>query len=58
MHTMKTPALIMFGTQDTNVPTGQGWEHFRAMQQGGVAPVRFILHRKRKISEELEQDPG
>ena len=22
MHTMKTPALIMFGTRDTNVPTG------------------------------------
>ena len=38
---MKTPALIMFGTQDTNVPTGQGWQHFRAMQQAGVAPVRF-----------------
>jgi len=28
------------------------------MQQAGVAPVRFILHRKRKITEELEQDPG
>ena len=43
MHTMKTPTLIMFGTRDTNVPTEQGWEHFRAMQQSGVAPVRFIL---------------
>jgi len=65
MHTMKTPALIMFGTQDTNVPTGQGWEHFRAMQQARGAPVRFILfpgaghgpvklsHRKRKMNEEL-----
>ncbi len=62
---MKTPTLIMFGTKDTNVPTGQGWEHFRAMQQAGVAPVRFILfpgaghgptklsHRKRKMNEEL-----
>ena len=52
------PTLIMFGTRDTNVPTGQGGEHFRAMQQAGVAPVRFIPHRKRRISEELEQDPG
>ena len=62
---MKTPTLIMFGTEDTSVPTGQGWEHFRAMQQAGAAPVRFILfpgaghgpvklsHRKRKMTEEL-----
>ncbi len=62
MHTMKTPTLIMFGTRDTSE---QGWEHFRAMQQAGVAPVRFILfpgaghgptklsHRKRKMNEEL-----
>ncbi len=65
MHKMKTPTLIMFGTADTNVPTEQGWQHFRAMQQAGVAPVRFILfpgsghgptklsHRKRKMNEEL-----
>ncbi len=65
MHTMKTPTLIMFGSQDTSVPTEQGWEHFRAMQQSEAAPVRFILfpgsghgptklsHRKRKMEEEL-----
>ena len=53
------------GPKDTSVPTGKGWQHFRAMQQSGAAPVRFILfpgsghgptklsHRKRKISEEL-----
>ncbi|MBN1164582.1 MAG: prolyl oligopeptidase family serine peptidase [Candidatus Krumholzibacteriota bacterium] len=62
---MKTPTLIMFGTEDTNVPTQQGWEHFRALQQIGKAPVRFLLfpgaghgpvklsHRKRKMEEEL-----
>jgi len=55
----------MFGSQDTSVPTEQGWEHFRAMQQSEAAPVRFILfpgaghgptklsHRKRKMNEEL-----
>jgi dipeptidyl aminopeptidase/acylaminoacyl peptidase len=65
MHTLRTPTLIMFGTRDTSVPTEQGWEHFRAMQQSGAAPVRFILfpgaghgptrlsHRKRKMTEEL-----
>jgi len=55
----------MFGSRDTSVPTEQGWQHFRAMQQIGAAPVRFLLfpdeghglqklsHRKRKMEEEL-----
>jgi dipeptidyl aminopeptidase/acylaminoacyl peptidase len=62
---LKTPTLIMFGGKDTSVPTEQGWQHFRAMQQIGIAPVRFLLfpgtghglrklsHQKRKIQEEL-----
>ncbi len=65
MQELKTPTLIMFGAQDTSVPTEQGWQHFRAMQQIGVAPVRFLLfpgtghglrklsHQKRKMEEEL-----
>jgi hypothetical protein len=55
----------MFGGEDRAVPTEQGWEHFRAMQQIGKAPVRFILfpgaghgphklsHQRRKMAEEL-----
>jgi dipeptidyl aminopeptidase/acylaminoacyl peptidase len=65
LREMKTPTLIMFGTRDTSVPTEQGWQHFRAMQQSGSAPVRFLLfpdephglqklaHRKRKMEEEI-----
>jgi dipeptidyl aminopeptidase/acylaminoacyl peptidase len=65
IQNLKTPTLIMFGGKDTSVPTEQGWQHFRAMQQAGVAPVRFLLfpgsghgltkpsHRKRKMNEEL-----
>ncbi|MGD8415032.1 MAG: prolyl oligopeptidase family serine peptidase, partial [Candidatus Latescibacterota bacterium] len=65
MQELKTPTLIMFGEKDTSVPTSQGWEHFRAMQQIGAAPVRFLLfpgaghglrkpsHQKRKMEEEL-----
>jgi dipeptidyl aminopeptidase/acylaminoacyl peptidase len=65
MQQLKTPTLIMFGEKDTSVPTSQGWEHFRAMQQIGEAPVRFLLfpgaghglrkpsHQKRKMEEEL-----
>lgn len=65
MEKLLTPTLIMFGTEDRSVPTEQGWEHFRAMQQIGKAPVRFILfpgaghgptmlsHQRRKMREEL-----
>jgi dipeptidyl aminopeptidase/acylaminoacyl peptidase len=65
MKELKAPTLIMFGAQDTSVPTQQGWEHFRAMQQIGAAPVRFLLfpgtghglrklsHQRRKMEEEL-----
>jgi dipeptidyl aminopeptidase/acylaminoacyl peptidase len=65
MREMRTPTLIMFGTRDTSVPTEQGWQQFRAIQQIGAAPVRFLLfpdeehglrklaHRKRKVEEEL-----
>lgn len=65
MHRVTTPTLILFGTEDTSVPTEQGWQHFRALQQLGKAPVRFVLfpgeghslakpaHRLRKLREEL-----
>ncbi len=65
LREMKTPTLVMFGARDTSVPTEQGWQHFRAMQQSGSAPVRFLLfpdeahglqklaHRKRKMEEEI-----
>lgn len=59
------PTLIQFGTEDTAVPTEQGWQHYRALQQMGNAPVRFILypgeehglrrlsHQRRKVEEDL-----
>jgi len=65
MEKLATPTLIMFGGSDRAVPTEQGWEHFRAMQQIGKAPVRFLLfpgaghgphklsHQERKMKEEL-----
>lgn len=65
MHKVKTPTIIFFGTNDTNVPTQQGWLHYRALQQLGQTDVRFILfpgephslqklsHQRRKLEEEL-----
>ena len=65
MKQLTAPTLIMFGEKDTSVPTEQGWQHFRAMQQIGVAPVRFLLfpgaahglrkrsHMRRKMLEEI-----
>ncbi len=66
MEKVTTPTIIFFGTEDTNVPTEQGWEHYHALQQIGKVPVRFILfpgephglrkltHQRRKMEEELK----
>ncbi|UCF19067.1 MAG: prolyl oligopeptidase family serine peptidase [Gemmatimonadota bacterium] len=65
MKDVKTPTIIYFGTEDRNVPTDQGWSHYRALQQIGEVPVRFLLfpgephglgklvHQRRKVEEEL-----
>jgi len=62
---VRTPTLISFGAEDRTVPTEQGWQHYRALQQVGAAPVRYVLfpgeghglsrisHQKRKVEEEL-----
>jgi dipeptidyl aminopeptidase/acylaminoacyl peptidase len=61
---VRTPTLIFFGTEDRTVATQQGWVHYRALQQLGKAPVRFVLfpgekhllkklaHQRRKLEEE------
>lgn len=65
MDRVITPTLILFGDKDTNVPTEQGFEHYRALQLLGKAPVRLVIfpgephglrrlsYQKRKIEEEL-----
>ena len=65
MEEVVTPTLIQFGDEDTAVPTEQGWQHYRALQQIGKAPVRYVLypgqghglsrpsHQKRKMEEDL-----
>jgi dipeptidyl aminopeptidase/acylaminoacyl peptidase len=62
---VRTPTIIFFGTEDTSVPTQQGWMHYRALQQLGQTDVRFVLfpgeahslrklsHQRRKLEEEL-----
>jgi len=61
-----TPTLIFHGTKDRSVPYEQGWEYYRALQQIGKAPVRFIsfpgeghgprklAHQRRKLVEDLK----
>jgi dipeptidyl aminopeptidase/acylaminoacyl peptidase len=56
---VKTPTLIFFGTEDRNVPTEEGWTHYRALYQMGK-PVRFILfpgepHGPRKLTHQLRK---
>ena len=60
-----TPTIIFFGTIDRQVPTEQGWQHFRALQHLGKTDVRFILfpgeghvprkyvHQRKKLLEDL-----
>jgi dipeptidyl aminopeptidase/acylaminoacyl peptidase len=65
MDRVRTPTIIFFGTEDKQVPTQQGWLHYRALQQLGKTDVRFVLfpgeghglqklvHQRRKIEEEM-----
>ncbi len=62
---IKTPTIIFHGSEDRSVPRDQGWEYYRALQQVGKTPVRFlwfpgqphglgkITHQLRKMEEEL-----
>jgi dipeptidyl aminopeptidase/acylaminoacyl peptidase len=64
MDRVKTPTLIFFGTIDRQVPTEQGWSHYRALYSIGKAPVKMVLfpgeargpnkltHQLRKLNEE------
>lgn len=65
MEKVRTPTIIFHGSEDRAVPRDQGWEYYRALQQVGQAPVRFlwfpnqphglrkITHQTRKIKEEI-----
>lgn len=65
MDKVRTPTIIFFGTEDRQVPTEQGWQHYRALSSLGNTDVRFILfpgeghgprkfvHQRRKLEEEL-----
>jgi len=65
MEKVSTPTIIFHGSEDRAVPRDQGWEYYRALQQIGEAPVRFlwfpdqphglqkITHQMRKMEEEL-----
>jgi len=65
MDKVTTPTIIFFGTEDKQVPTEQGWQHYRALQHYGKTGVKFLLfpgeahgprklvHQQRKLEEEL-----
>ena len=66
MEKVRTPTLIHHGSEDRAVPRDQGWEYYRALQQIGEAPVRFlwypgqphglqkVTHQTRKMEEEIK----
>lgn len=65
MDKVKAPTIIFFGTEDRNVPTSQGWTHYRALYHLGKVSVKFLLfpgephtlqeyaHQLRKLEEEM-----
>ena len=65
MEKVITPTIIFHGSEDRAVPRDQGWEYYRALQQIGKAPVKFlwfpgqphglgkITHQLRKMNEEI-----
>jgi dipeptidyl aminopeptidase/acylaminoacyl peptidase len=65
LERVKTPTIIFHGSEDRAVPRDQGWEYYRALQQIGKAPVRFlwfpgqphslqkVTHQLRKLKEEI-----
>jgi dipeptidyl aminopeptidase/acylaminoacyl peptidase len=66
LEKVKTPTIIFHGSEDRAVPRDQGFEYYRALQQAGNSPVRFlwfpgqphglgkITHQLRKMEEELD----
>jgi dipeptidyl aminopeptidase/acylaminoacyl peptidase len=62
---VRTPTLILFGSEDRTVPAHQGWMHYRALHELGKTDVRFVLfpgekhvlkkltHQRRKVKEEM-----
>ncbi|MGH9702321.1 MAG: prolyl oligopeptidase family serine peptidase [Candidatus Acidiferrales bacterium] len=60
MDKVRTPTLNFFGGADRNVPTEEGWTHYRTLYTIGKVPVRFMLfpgepHGPRKLSHQLRK---
>jgi formylglycine-generating enzyme required for sulfatase activity len=65
LPSVTTPVIAFTGTEDRNVPPGESWSLFRALQQTGRVPVRLVLfpgeplglkkiaHQRRKLEEEV-----
>ena len=58
MDRVRTPTLIFHGSVDNNVPTEQGWLHYRALYYLNHAPVRLVLfpgenHFPMKLTHQL-----
>ena len=65
MDKVRAPTIIFFGTEDRNVPTSQGWTHYRALYYLDKVPVKFMLfpgephglqeyaHQLRKLDEDM-----
>jgi len=60
MDKVQAAVLIFHGTADTNVPPGQSWSYFRALQYYGKVPVKFVVfpgepHGPRKLTHQMRK---
>jgi dipeptidyl aminopeptidase/acylaminoacyl peptidase len=60
MDRVQAAVLIFHGTADTNVPPGQSWSYFRALQYYEKVPVKFVVfpgepHGPRKLTHQLRK---
>lgn len=65
MDKVRTPTILFCGADDPIVGVQQSWLSYRALQQNGKVPVRFLIfpgeghgleqltHQRRKVKEEL-----
>ena len=60
MYKVQAAVLIFHGTADRNVPPGQSWSYFRALQYYEKAPVKFVVfpgepHGPRKLTHQMRK---
>lgn len=60
LNKVKAPTIIFQGTEDRNVPSGEGWTYYRTLYYYNKVPVKLVLfpgepHGPQKLSHQLRK---